>query len=315
MDIRELRTFIHVARAGSFSRAAAELYIAQPALSRQIAKLEAEIGVQLFARYGRGVRLTAAGARLLERAEMITHMVSETGEQVRASADEQRGHIAIGLPPAISLLIGAQLVQAFKELWPRVSLHVREGLSSYLQEWVLDRRVDLALVYNQPLLDSVDVHPLFSEPMVLVGPTDEGQVARSWRITELGEIPLILPALPHSNRCLLEQIAAQNGVRLRVDIEIDSVALTKKLVTAGLGYSILTSAAIQSETASGELIAHTIERPAIRSSVAITTLREQRSSRLVTSMASLLSEIVHELVTNAAWKTDVHWLGKSGAGN
>lgn len=310
MDIRELRSFIHVARAGSFSRAAGELYTAQPALSRQIAKLEAEIGVELFVRYGRGVRLTAAGTRLLERAELITHMVAETGEQVRASADEQRGHIAIGLPPAISLLVGAQLVKVFRERWPHVSLHVREGLSSYLQEWVLDRRVDLALVYNQPLLDSIDVQPLFSEPMVLVGPNDGSMASRSWRISELGEIPLILPALPHSNRCLLEQIAAQNGVRLRVDIEVDSVALTKQLVSAGLAYSILTSAAIQEETLRGDLLAHPIERPAIRSSVAITTLREQRSSRLVTSMASMLRDAVHTLVSHSEWRTDVLWLSK-----
>ncbi|WP_141723342.1 LysR family transcriptional regulator, partial [Burkholderia sp. A2] len=97
MDIRELRSFIHVARAGSFSRAAAELYIAQPALSRQIAKLEEEIGVSLFTRYGRGVRLTAAGSRLLEHAEMITRMVSETADQVRASADADREIAALGI--------------------------------------------------------------------------------------------------------------------------------------------------------------------------------------------------------------------------
>lgn len=311
MDIRELRTFIHVARSGSVSRAAAELFVAQPALSRQIAKLEAEIGVPLLVRHGRGVRLTAAGARLLERAELITHMVSATGAQVRASADEQGGHIAIGLPPAVGLLIGEQLVRAFRARWPRVSLHVREGLSTYLQEWVLDRRVDLAVVYNQPLLDSVDVQPLFSEPMVLVGPArPAGGSDRVWRIAELGDVALILPALPHSNRLLLEKIALQHGVRLRVDMEVDSVALTKKLVAAGLGYTISTATAIQAETRAGTLIAHPIERPAIRSSVAITTLREQRANRLVCSMAQLLTETMHELITHSAWRTDVLWLGK-----
>jgi LysR family nitrogen assimilation transcriptional regulator len=313
MDIRELRTFIHVARSGSFSRAAAELFTAQPALSRQISKLEAEIGVPLLVRHGRGVRLTAAGTRLLERAELITHMVGETGAQVRASADEQSGHIAIGLPPAIGLLIGEQLVREFRARWPRVSLHVREGLSSYLQEWVLDRRVDLAVVYNQPLLDSVDVQPLFSEPMVLVGRPGDGDASRVWRIAELGEIPLILPALPHSNRTLLEQIALQHGVRLRVDMEVDSVALTKKLVAAGLGYTISTATAIQAETRQGTLRAHPIERPAIRSSVVVTTLREQRANRLVTSMAALLTETMHDLITHSEWRTDVLWLGKTSA--
>lgn len=311
MDIRELRTFIHVARLGSVSRAAAELFVAQPALSRQIAKLEAEIGVPLLVRHGRGVRLTAAGARLLERAELITHMVSATGAQVRASADDQGGHIAIGLPPAVGLLIGEQLVREFRARWPRVSLHVREGLSTYLQEWVLDRRVDLAVVYNQPLLDSVDVQPLFSEPMVLVGPArPEGGGDRVWRIAELGDVALILPALPHSNRLLLEKIALQHGVRLRVDMEVDSVALTKKLVAAGLGYTISTATAIQAETRLGTLIAHPIERPAIRSSVAITTLREQRANRLVSSMAALLTETMQALITHSEWRTDVLWLGK-----
>jgi LysR family nitrogen assimilation transcriptional regulator len=310
MDIRELRTFLQVARAGSFSRAAAELHIAQPALSRQIAKLEAEIGAQIFIRYGRGVRLTAAGARLLERAEMITQMVSETGELVRASEDEERGHLAIGLPPAIGQLVGVELIRAFKAQWPRVSLHVREGLSSSLQEWVLDRRVDLAVVYNQPLLDAFDVQPLFSEPLVLVGPPGDERVAPTLGIRDLAGIPLILPGLPHSNRLLIGQAALQHGVRLRVTLEVDSVALTKTLVRAGAGYSILAYAAIRNEIAAGELVAHRIERPAILSSVAIATLRERRAGRLVSAVAALLREKLHALVTGPAWASNVTWLDK-----
>lgn len=311
MDIRELRSFIHVARAGSFSRAASELYIAQPALSRQIAKLEAEIGVPLLVRHGRGVRLTAAGSRLLERAEMITHMVSETGEQVRASADEERGHFAVGLPPTIGMLIGAELIRDFRAQWPRVSLHLREGLSSSLQEWVLDRRVDLAVVYNQPLLDAFDVRPLFSEPMILVGPPGLESAKRGYQIRDLANIPLILPGLPHSNRRLIEQAAIQHGVRLRIVLEVDSVAITKQLVKSGAGYSILTYIAIQEEIAHGELIAHSIERPEIRSTVAITTLRESRPSQLVNAWSAMLREKLVRFTTSEAWQKDVVWFDES----
>jgi LysR family nitrogen assimilation transcriptional regulator len=310
LDIRELRSFLQVARAGSFSRAATELYIAQPALSRQIAKLETEIGASLFTRHGRGVRLTAAGARLLERAEMITQMVSETGDLVRASVDEERGHLAIGLPPAISLLIGVELIRAFQERWPLVSLHVREGLSSSLQEWVLDRRVDIAVLYNQPMLDAFDVRPMFSEPMVLVGPAGDTRVPPALHIRDLADIPLILPGLPHTNRLLIEHAALQQGVRLRVDLEVDSVVLTKTLIKAGAGYSILAYAAVQRESAQGELMLHSIERPAILSSVAITTLREQRSARLISGVTLLLTEKLRDLITSPAWQSDVKWLAK-----
>lgn len=306
MDIRELRNFIHVARAGSFSRAASELYIAQPALSRQIAKLEAEIGVPLLVRHGRGVKLTEAGSRLLERAEMISHMVSETGEHVRASADAERGYLSVGLPPTIGTLIGADLIGEFRQQWPGVLLHVREGLSSSLQEWVLDKRVDLAVVYNQPLLESFQVRPLFSEPMVLVGPP--GMAKRhAFQIRDLADMPLILPGLPHSNRRLIEHAAIQHGVRLRVALEVDSVTLTKQLIKAGVGYSLLTYVAVKNEIDRGELVVHSIERPAIRSTVAITTLRDSRPSRLTDAWISLLCKKLHILTKSEEWQTEVVW--------
>ena len=91
MDIRELRSFVKVAQCGGFSRAAKELFIAQPALSRQIAKLEEQLQVALFIRHGRDVELTAAGARLLERADVMLRYMEETADHVRNSAVEERG--------------------------------------------------------------------------------------------------------------------------------------------------------------------------------------------------------------------------------
>ncbi|EKS71961.1 MULTISPECIES: LysR family transcriptional regulator [Caballeronia] len=308
MDVRELKNFIHVARAGSFNRAAAELYIAQPALSRQIAKLEEEIGVPLFVRHGRGVRLTAAGARLLERAEVITQMVGETGEHVRASVDEERGYLAVGLPPTMGTLIGAELVRGFRAVFPRVSLHIREGQSSSLQEWVLDRRVDLAVVYNQPPLDAFNVRPLYSEPMILIAPPGTKMPKEGFHIRDLANLPLILPGLPHSNRRVIEHAAVQHGIRLRVELEVDSVALTKQLVKAGVGYSILTSIAIRDEAARGDVLAQAINRPSIRSTVAITTLRDAPSSRFVTAWTAMLREKLAGFVQNEQWRDDIVWL-------
>ena len=313
IEIRELRSFVHIARVGSVSRAARELHIAQPALSRQIAKLEDELGTALFVRHGRGVRLTSAGAQLLERAEMIINFVAQTGERVRASTEHLTGHVALGLPPAVGVWVSTPVVEVFRERWPGVALHLREGLSSSLQEWLLDRRIDIAIVYNQTPLEAFDIRPLCSEAMVVVGPAGCTRIAdrggAPLRMRDLAELPLILPGFPHANRRVLEQAAAQHGVHLRVVLEVDSVTLTKALVRRGVGYSLLTFTAIREEVDRGELQALPIERPAIRSTVSLATLREQRTSRLVRAMADVVTEQLCDLVTGGPWKGRVSWLG------
>lgn len=153
---------------------------------------------------------------------------------MRASTDRLSGHIAVGLPPAVGVWVSAPIVEVFRNRWPAVALHIREGLSSSLQECLLDRRIDLAIVYNQIPLDAFDVRPLCSEAMVIVGRPDDTLVedrgGQPLRIRDLAELPLIVPAFPHANRRVLEQAAVQHGVRLRVVLEVDSVTLTKALV-------------------------------------------------------------------------------------
>jgi LysR family nitrogen assimilation transcriptional regulator len=112
MDFKEVRYFLQVARAGSFNRAAHELNIAQPALSRQVRKLETSLGVDLFVRHGRGVRLTSAGSLLYEGAESIHHMVKRTTERIRAGGENLAGHVTFGVPPAAGLLIAGQRSKA-----------------------------------------------------------------------------------------------------------------------------------------------------------------------------------------------------------
>ncbi|WP_277968428.1 LysR family transcriptional regulator [Sphingomonas echinoides] len=305
MDIRELRTFSTVAYTGSFSRAAEKLRIAQPALSRHVAKLEEELKVALFVRHARGVVLTPAGARLLDRAEMMLHYLNGTSEYVRDDDPQERGHLAVGLTPAIGLAVGANMVRRFRARWPKAMLHVREGLSTSLQAWLLDGSVQAAVVYNQPLLEAFEVRPLFSEPMVLVAPP--GEAPRTLRFVDLADLPLILPALPHSNRRLIEQMATQNGVRLRVIMEIDSVALTRQLVADGLGYSITAQLAIQPAVDAGIVTSHQIERPSLRSHVGVATLRELRDSPLAGSWVEILTDELRTLALDGAWKGKAIW--------
>jgi len=305
MDVKELRHFIQVARAGSVSRAAQELRLAQPALSRQIKKLEHELGVALFTRHGRGMRLSAAGSLLLERAEAISLLVQQTGEEISERRAPLAGRITLGVPPAAGRLLIPPFAARFLKAWPHTTLHMREGVSSSLQEWLLEKRIDIAILHNPPHLEAFDIRPLLSERMLVIGPPARRARPRShpaeFRIRDLAELPLILPNLAHSNRRMVEQAAQAHGVRLRIKIEADSVAFAKALVEQGLGYTILTYAAVQDELLRKKLSAYPIVRPAISTKVNIVTLRDKELPKLTREAGELLHEVCRALVRDKQW--------------
>ncbi|HZD91328.1 MAG TPA: LysR substrate-binding domain-containing protein [Pseudolabrys sp.] len=304
MELRELRNFMRVARAGSVSRAAQELRLAQPALSRQIRKLERELGVSLFARHGRGVRLSAAGLLLLERAEAIAHLVQQTSEEIREDQTTSRGRVAVGVPPAAGRILIPDFVERFQQNWPHITLHMREGVASSLQEWLLEKRIDIAVLHNPPHLENLDISPLLTERMWVIGPParriKHSRHSSSFRIRDLGELPLILPNMAHTNRRLVEHAALEHGVRLRIKTEADSVAFAKVLVERGLGYTILTYAAVQDEVLRKKLTAYPIVRPTLSTQVTIVTLREPLSKQ-TQDAGVLLHQVCRALVREKSW--------------
>ncbi len=304
MELRELRNFMRVARAGSVSRAAQELRLAQPALSRQIQKLEHELGVSLFSRHGRGVRLSAAGSRLLERAEAITHLVHQASEEIRDERSSMRGRVTLGVPPAAGRILVASFVERFQQAWPQAILHVREGVASSLQEWLLEKRLDLALMHNPPHLESLEISPLLTERMMVIGPParfiKDRKHPASFRIRDLDTLPLILPNIAHTNRRLVEQAVLEHGVRLRIKIEADSVAFAKALVERGLGYTILTYAAVQDEVQRNRLTVYPIVRPTLTTPVAIVTLSGQ-PAKATSDASAMLRDVCRSLVRDKTW--------------
>jgi LysR family nitrogen assimilation transcriptional regulator len=305
MDLKELRNFMHVARAGSVSRASKELRLAQPALSRQIQKLEHELGVSLFTRHGRGMRLSSAGSLLLERADAIAELVQTTRREIRADRTRAGGRFAVGVPPAAGRLILPSFVTAFQQRWPAVTLLMREGVASSLLEWVVEKRIAIAMIHNPPHLETLEITPLLTERMWVIGPRATGgnasRARTSYRIGDLAELPLILPNTAHTNRRLVEQAAAEHGVRLRIDIEVDSVAFAKTLVENGLGYTILTYAAVQDEVERGALTAVPIARPALSSRVSMVSLRGAGAQPLTHDAGQLFQDICRTLVRGKGW--------------
>jgi LysR family transcriptional regulator, nitrogen assimilation regulatory protein len=285
------------------SRASAVLNIAQSALSRQLMKLEHELGVTLLVRHGRGVRLTRAGTALLEHAHGVLLQFDQIAGMVRAPEPGFAGHVVLGVPPAAGLLIAPAVVADMRARWPQASVHVREGISSSLEEWLLDRRLDLAVLYNPPPLDGVELTPILHERMVVVGPPGAGdqEQPQTIRWRDLSELSLILPSLPHSNRRLIEQAAIQRGVRLNVAFEVDSVTMTKAMVKQGLGWTILAYAAVAGDAGPGGLRARFIDRPPLISTVSIGLSREKQSSWLAREFLGLVREVIVRSVADGSW--------------
>jgi LysR family nitrogen assimilation transcriptional regulator len=259
--------------------------------------------VELLVRHGRGVRLTRAGAALVERAEAVIRQLGQIPDQVRDPEQAFAGHVALGLPPAAGLVIAPELVAIFQARWPAASLHIREGVSSSLEEWLLDRRLDIAVLHNPPPLDEIDLAPVLRERMVVVDPPggDPAPADTPLRFRDLARIPLILPSLPHSNRRLIERAAIRHGTHLKLVLEVDSVPLSKILVRRGFGSTILTYAAVAGEVARGELRARHIERPPLISAVALGVKREARSTWLATEFMPLLRSVIADLVARDVW--------------
>ncbi|MEP9375348.1 LysR family transcriptional regulator [Aquabacter sp. CN5-332] len=305
MDSRKLGYFATVARAGSFSRAAEELRIAQPALSRRVREIEEELGQALLVRHGRGVRLTPVGAAVLRRVEEIESLLAQIKAEAKRGDLALRGTVTLGLPPAAGLLIGPPLAAFFAETHADVVLKLREGISSLIHEWLSEKRIDVGLVYNVVPMDGLHVIPLLREPMVLVGPP--GDVLRmsdteELRLRHIAKLPLIMPSLPHNNRRMIERAAARHEVRLNIRTEVDSVALTKAMVRAGHGYTILTYSSVHEEVARGDLTMHTIDHPPIIATLSAVMLKETATTPLARELTDALRATLLGLIQRGIWR-------------
>jgi LysR family nitrogen assimilation transcriptional regulator len=247
MDLKQLEYFAHVAEMGSFTRAAAYLQVAQPALSRQVRSLEVELRQPLLERNGRGVTLTEAGKRLLAHARGILQQVERARDDLEDQRGAATGRLAIALPPSVSRTLTAPLVQAFREQLPRANLSVVEGLSAYALEWLAIGRVDCAVVYNVTPSPAIDLQPLLDEPLFLVSARPGGapRIGDPVALREVAERELVIPSRPHSMRMLVEAALANEGRRARVALEIESIPAILDLVLQGGCHAVLAENAIR----------------------------------------------------------------------
>lgn len=242
MELRHLRYFVALADAQHFTRAATALGIAQPALSQQIRRLEAEVGLQLVARSTRSVALTPAGETLAAGARRVLRDVDRLSDELAALRGVQTGRLTVGVTRTPGAIDVAGVLAAFHGAYPGVDLDVREGLSQDLLQGLRVGELDVAIVAEGPSLDvaGVDVRTVAEEPLVaIVSAVHPLSGRRSVTADELVVERLVTFHRGATIREQLERIAASAGIPLRVAFETADARRTREIVAHGLAVGVL----------------------------------------------------------------------------
>jgi DNA-binding transcriptional LysR family regulator len=258
MDTDSLRTFLIVHRAGGFSAAAEQLHRSQPAISRRIAVLEAELGAPVFERTAAGVMLSQVGQVLVPYAERVLASL----EDARRAVGELRGMDAGALSLAcVGSLAGAELttvLQRFTALAPNVGLTLRTATSSQISELVRAGEATLGVRYFEDRSADLQCHRMPPEMLVVACAPAHPLAGRSVAgLADLaGENWLAFPRRDASGEVAAETIAAQFLVRHVGEIRwtaVDSLTAQKRLVEAGFGVCLMPTSSLSEERAAGTL--------------------------------------------------------------
>jgi LysR family transcriptional regulator, nitrogen assimilation regulatory protein len=305
MDLKQLEAFVHVAELGSFTRAATALDTNQPALSRLVRQLEVEMRHSLLERNGRGVSLTPAGQRMLSHAKGILQQVQRASQDLDELRGAAGGHFAIGITPSFARVGTNKLVRTFRTMFPGATISVAQGLSTHLIEWLMMGRIDVAVLYDTFDTPLIDKRTVFTEELFLIGAEDDEAAGdgepRMVPLREIVDYPLIIPGRMHAIRRMVESAAAEQGVRLRIALEVDAVASILDLVKDGIGYAVLPITATTGDAQRARFRILRISEPSLFSRLAIATSSKHTLSQLASQSIAMLEAEVLPLYGGQRW--------------
>jgi LysR family nitrogen assimilation transcriptional regulator len=239
LQYRQLRYFVAVVEAGSISRAAATVHVAQPALSQQIADLEDRVGVSLLLRTPRGVKPTPAGEAFFREASSILQRMSRLPNLLRETAGHVQGTVRLGLVASLAPVLVGLIVEHFRLELPEVNLVCSDGDSESLSARVQAHSIELALAFEDELITAHVRKPIFMQRLFLFG-NDVAKISKpSVSLEEAAKLPLVLPGKQSNRRQIIDRAFAENKLTPNIIAEADSLASELSAVRAGVGNTIL----------------------------------------------------------------------------
>lgn len=295
MELIEIEAFVTIARTGSFTGAAGLLNISQPAVSRRIELLEAELGIPLFERFHSGARLTAAGEAFLPHAQLVLAAVRDGAAAVAALHSGDQGSISLAL---VGTLAGTGLTETlrdFREAHPGIQLTLQTARSAEVSNMVQQGEVSLGLRYFPDIARSIVSIPVSEEELVVACSPDSALIERGTITPEdLRGTPWVaFPAGSGSSgepfTGVLQRVLAATGLDDAEIIAIDSLTAQKRMIEAGFGIGLLPASSIDEEQRLGTLTVLDIDD--LRASVPVMAIY-RRNGFLSPAARKLLDSLI-----------------------
>lgn len=241
MELRQIQYFIEVAKLEHVTEASYALDIAQSAVSRQIFKLEAELGVDLFIREGRKLRLTPLGKIFLTHMEQAMHVIEQAQKEIEEFLDPERGTVQIGFPSSLASHMLPTVISVFREKYPNIKFQLKHGSYRELIDLVIKGDLSLALIGPVPRNEKqLRGDTLFLEQIVALLPAHHPLAGnRSIKLSQLQNDMFVLFPEGFILRQIVVDACKSLGFEPKVSFEGDEIDAIKGLVAAGLGVTLL----------------------------------------------------------------------------
>ncbi|MCP4561865.1 MAG: LysR family transcriptional regulator [Bosea sp.] len=265
MRFRQLECFERVCELGSITQAASTLNVAQTALGLQIRQLEDEMGCPLLSRTSRGVAPTDAGRIFLDWTRRTLDGRREIRSALAVFRDNAvRRTVTVGLTPSMTMLMGADLIQAIARSPLNVNLQLAEGLSHVMVAGLPNGKVDLAFAFKPEISGSYRCSPLLKDSLFLIrAPSDATRSEKSVSLRDALSGRFAMPDRDDVVRRMVEDSASAAGLSLNVAYEVHSLTAIKQLVSRGLASAILPLGSVYEDVAAERLTASRIPDAAL----------------------------------------------------
>jgi LysR family transcriptional regulator, nitrogen assimilation regulatory protein len=311
MDLKRLRYFVCVSELGSFTLAARNLGVAQPALSRHIRRLEAECGSPLLRRNGRGAELSDVGRIVLEHGRSLLEQIDRLEAGLKAAKGAPVGAVNVGMPPSVCMILVEPLFHRVRREFPGIRLHISEAFSGDVREWLMGGRLDVGVLYSAGRTANLVGQHLLIEDMFLCCAPSAVPAPAQVTLADAVRFPLILPGRPHGLRILVDSICADAAIEADVVLELDSMATIKTLVRQGDVATILPYCGVYREVATGSIVARRIVSPSLTRTLIVGETVRRPKTPATAAVVKCLREEVRRLVDAGMW-TGPETMNQSG---